>query len=36
MAEPLTDIRDELKKASDQLLDERDDAANDPSQGRSR
>ena len=30
MTEPLTDIRDELKKASDQLLDERDAAANDP------
>ncbi|HUC73038.1 MAG TPA: hypothetical protein VMS01_17755, partial [Stellaceae bacterium] len=26
----MTDIRDELKKASDQLLDERDAAANDP------
>lgn len=30
MADQLTDIRDELKKASDQLLDERDAAANDP------
>lgn len=30
MAEQLSDIRDKLKEASDQLLDERDAAANDP------